>query len=350
VALFSTAPAAQAAEALLPRYYTEGRAVMQAFESLNSQARAWTVRVVCDSQTVAVGTIIREDGWILTKASDLRGSITCQFEDDQELPAEFVAYDQETDLALLKVEATGLPVLQWSDDPAPSIGRWVVTVGMGRNPAGVGIVSAAHMEVPAEQGAGVLGIELVQSDGVPEVRAVVPESGAERAKLATGDIVQRVDDLDVNSRLELVEYISSHRPGDLVSLVIRRGEETLTIPVRLAYPSGRHLTSQGMMDHMGGELSFRRSGFSEVIPHDTVIAPNACGGPLVDLSGRAVGINIARAGRVQSFALPRSVVEPVVQRLLAEQGSPPLDYMVTIDVAEPNQTTNVEIGSSVGSE
>ena len=95
-------------------------------------------------------------------------------------------------------------------------------------------------------------------------------------------------------------------PGDLVSLVIRRGETTLTVPARLSYPSGRFLDSQDMMDHMGGELSFRRSGFNEVIPHDTVIAPNACGGPLVDLSGKAIGINIARAGRVQTLALPRA--------------------------------------------
>ena len=44
--------------------------------------------------------------------------------------------------------------------------------------------------------------------------------------------------------------------------------------------------------------------------------PEDCGGPLVDLEGRVLGINIARAGRVESYALPASVVRETVDRLL----------------------------------
>ncbi len=345
VAMLSVSSVAAAADALLPRFYTEGREVMAAFQSINAQAQPWTVRLVCDSQTVALGTIVRADGWILTKASDLTGNITCQFQDDLELPAEFVAYDHANDLALLKVEAVDLPVIQWSESAETAVGRWAVTIGMGRNPSGVGIISAGRIEVRAERGEGVLGIELVQEDGVPVVEAIVPESGAERARLAAGDLVEQIDGITLGSREELVTYVRSQRPGDLVSLVIRRGEATLTVPARLAYASGRFLSSQGMMDHMGGELSFRRSGFDEVIPHDTVIAPNACGGPLVDLTGKAIGINIARAGRVQTLALPRSVVEPIVERLLNEQGTLPADYLAAIEATQPSQTTNVDVGS-----
>ncbi len=338
----SISNAATAGEALESRFYTEGRAVMSAFAEVNTSAKAWTVRVNCDSQSVALGTVVASDGWILTKGSELQGNITCLFNDGQELSAEFIGYDQENDLALLKVDATELPAIEWADENR-GIGRWVVTVGMGRSPAGVGIISAERIEVRSERGTGVLGIELVQEDGPPQVKAIVPESGAERARLSIGDIVEQIDEVGLASREELVGYIRNLRPGDLVSLVIRRGEDTLTVPARLAYPSGRFLSSQGMMDHMGGELSFRRSGFDEVIPHDTVIPPSACGGPLVDLTGKAIGINIARAGRVQSFALPRTVVEPIIERLMTEQHTPPLDYLATIE-PQPTQTTNVEIG------
>jgi len=63
---------------------------------------------------------------------------------------------------------------------------------------------------------------------------------------------------------------------------------------------------------MGSTLSDRRDGFPEFFQHDTVIKPQDCGGPLVDLEGKAVGINIARAGRTESYAIPtESVLEMV---------------------------------------
>ena len=37
-----------------------------------------------------------------------------------------------------------------------------------------------------------------------------------------------------------------------------------------------------------------------------------CGGPLVDLSGKVIGINIARAGRTETYALPADVVQALL--------------------------------------
>ena len=62
-------------------------------------------------------------------------------------------------------------------------------------------------------------------------------------------------------------------------------------------------------------MSNRRWGFPSVIQHDTVLRPSDCGGPVVDLDGYAVGINIARAGRVASYALPVEVVNPLLKDL-----------------------------------
>ena len=55
-----------------------------------------------------------------------------------------------------------------------------------------------------------------------------------------------------------------------------------------------------------------------MIQHDTVLDPGECGGPIIDTSGRAIGINIARAGRVVSYALPSSLVIPAVESMLVE--------------------------------
>ena len=58
------------------------------------------------------------------------------------------------------------------------------------------------------------------------------------------------------------------------------------------------------MNEMSGDLSARTDGFPMAIQHDIPLQPSECGGPLLDLGGRCVGINVARAGRVKTFAVP----------------------------------------------
>jgi S1-C subfamily serine protease len=53
-----------------------------------------------------------------------------------------------------------------------------------------------------------------------------------------------------------------------------------------------------------GRLSVKRWGFERVLQHDTQLDPTDCGGPIVALDGGAIGINIARAARVASYAVP----------------------------------------------
>jgi len=54
-----------------------------------------------------------------------------------------------------------------------------------------------------------------------------------------------------------------------------------------------------------------------------VIKPSDCGGPLVDLDGKILGINIARAGRVETWALPAEVVTPILKELIDGKFPPP---------------------------
>jgi S1-C subfamily serine protease len=69
---------------------------------------------------------------------------------------------------------------------------------------------------------------------------------------------------------------------------------------------------------VNGPRSTRLSGFERVIQHDTVLNPDECGGPVLDTQGRFVGLNIARAGRVVSLALPASIVMTDTASMLDE--------------------------------
>ncbi|MFV2065518.1 MAG: trypsin-like peptidase domain-containing protein [Pirellulales bacterium] len=52
--------------------------------------------------------------------------------------------------------------------------------------------------------------------------------------------------------------------------------------------------------------------------HDTILRPNDCGGPVVDLTGRVVGINMVSGERVTSLALPASAVQAILEQLATD--------------------------------
>ncbi|WP_101833594.1 S1C family serine protease, partial [Frankia canadensis] len=101
------------------------------------------------------GTIIRADGHILTNnhvvsgASD-GGTLTVTLQDGRTFDARVVATDPSSDLAVIKIDATGLPAATFGNSDALNIGELVVAVG---SPLGLngtvtsGIVSAMHRPV-----------------------------------------------------------------------------------------------------------------------------------------------------------------------------------------------------------
>ena len=46
-----------------------------------------------------------------------------------------------------------------------------------------------------------------------------------------------------------------------------------------------------------------------------MLQPSLCGGPLVNLDSKAIGLNIARAGRVTTYALPAKLVKKILTNL-----------------------------------
>jgi S1-C subfamily serine protease len=114
----------------------------------------------------------------------------------------------------------------------------------------------------------------------------------------------------------VLDILGSLRAGQHVNLTVRRDTDEVEVHAKLMDLNNSLFDPTEM--EVNGTISARATGFPKVIQHDTVIAPNQCGGPLVDLYGQTVGINIARAGRVCSYALPSDIVLPAVQDMLKE--------------------------------
>jgi serine protease Do len=77
------------------------------------------------------GLIVSSDGYIVTNNHVVRGAdeVTVILGDDRDFRANLVGADPKTDLALLKIEATGLTPASWGDSESTRVGEWVLAIG-----------------------------------------------------------------------------------------------------------------------------------------------------------------------------------------------------------------------------
>ena len=104
---------------------------------------------------VGSGFIISGDGYVLTNAHVVAqaNEVTVKLTDKREFKAKVIGYDRKTDVALLKIEATNLPVVKLGDSAEAKVGEWVVAIGSPfgfENTVTAGIVSAKSRELPDE--------------------------------------------------------------------------------------------------------------------------------------------------------------------------------------------------------
>jgi S1-C subfamily serine protease len=180
-----------------------------------------------------------------------------------------------------------------------------------------GIISAMTREVPAEGGAA-LGVVLEPGDGRLTVKEVRDDSGAEKAGVKMGDVLETINGTEIESIETLAKLFETAKAGDKVKLGIQRGNESLELEVELASKGELFGGAQEGNDRMSGSFSKRRSGFPRVIQH-SIIANNASmGGPVLDLTGQCVGMNIARANRAETFAIPAEQLKELAERMIQE--------------------------------
>ncbi|MBQ2621183.1 MAG: trypsin-like peptidase domain-containing protein [Thermoguttaceae bacterium] len=259
---------------------------------------------------VAFGTVVDSDGWIVTKANciDTTKKITCFVAVEKKegkitfkpLEAQVVATDEGLDLMLLKVDAKDLDVAQFDEEYPIEVGHWVLSPSMEKGLAGLGVISVPPLAIPKERA--IVGVLLEERDGKLYVGDVVPDMPAAKAGLKKGERIVKVNGAFVYTADQCTNEFKKFDIGNKISMEIESEGKTRTVEIELT-ASAHHKPNE-----MNG-MSKRRSGYDRVIQHDSVIRPEECGGPLVNLDGKVIGINIARAGRVETYALP---IKPVL--------------------------------------
>lgn len=275
------------------------------------------------------GVIISEDGYIVTNNHVIEGAtkLRVTLPDGRAFDAKTIGTDPATDVALIKIDASGLPTLPFGSSDDLRLGEWVLAIGYPmelQSTITAGIVSAkarqlgalnnrygieSFIQTDAAVNPGNSGGALVNTRGelvgintiiktstgsyvgysfaVPEtiVRKVVvdlKESGvvqravlgisfraidqqfidelgddsdikeiggiyvasvaeggaASEAGLRKGDVILSVDGVAVNDSATFLEQIGKRRPGDEISLELRRGEKEITTKATLQNKAG----------------------------------------------------------------------------------------------------------------
>ena len=378
----------------------ESPALLALGEGVARTAADATVRIYVGDDLVDFGTVVRPDGFVLTKASELGDDFRVALPDGRRVGGRLVGVARENDLALLKIDVSGLAAVTFDAAAvdAAEAGTWLVSPGSGEGDAlAVGNLSVKGLRrippttgllgvrpgpptagipvyrVDADSAADRGGVEegdlIVAVDGAPvgtmraftrqlqygapdaaydltlsragqrrvarvqllngrlgvtlatEAAGVVIDqvsvgSGAQEAGLRVGDVITAVGDTPVRQPETLFRVIQQVRPGDAVDVTFLRNGDEQTVSATIGYRTGRSPRGD-LQNSFGTTLSNRAVDFPAVIQHDSILNANQMGGPLVDLQGRVLGINIARAGRVETYALPAQVIAGVLPQLMS---------------------------------
>lgn len=298
--------------------------MMRLVRPLSRKVEKSVVQVYCGSRLVSLGTVVSQDGFLITKRSELTGDpVSVRLPSGQKVRARVSAVRRSNDLALLKIEPGNQSLGQdtnWGIEPArfamktPSIGAFMISAGRDGFTVGLGVLGVPPRSIGHQ---GLLGVAFYNNPTGPAiVHKVQPQSGAQDAGIQGNDQIIKINGQETYGSTAARNTLGGMFPGEIVRLTIKRGDDQLELDATM---SDAVMVMESQNDaKVNGPRNLRLSGFDSVMQHDTVLAPNECGGPLLNTSGEVIGINIARAGRVVSYALPSSLVAAEILSMLEE--------------------------------
>jgi len=302
------------------RYGRNSSEMKDTLDDLAETAQKATCQIRDGKTNLILGTVFAKDGWIVTKSSEIQDvtDLKCVFGNDAEFSAKVIATDPSYDLALLKVQAKDLVAVKAPEKAIEvDTGQIVVSCDEDGEAMSMGLITAKPRRFsirkrPTQPSRGFLGVVCRSSEEGLVVRTVSERSGAERAGLERGDVILTMQGKKVTTTNKLIEILTNYQPKTKIKMSVNRGDDLLDLEAVLGK---RPNAGADRSDKWGGgPFSDRRFDFPPVIPHDSVIRPQQCGGPLLNSDGQVIGINIARAFRVSTYAVPIQVVTKFVDQ------------------------------------
>lgn len=277
------------------------------------------VAVMSNNRPIALGTVVDSNGYIVTKASEVnsRKYLKVVASNAKDHEAKIVFEDEKNDIAILKVDAT-LEAIDW-EQTEPELGQFILLPAPNGKVFSMGTYSVVPRTTQTGKQAR-LGVNPDDAANGVSVSDILPNTAAFNAGLVNGDIITTIDGESIRNVGELVNAIRKNGPGDTIRIdYLRRGVAKKTKAVLDSVDlSGDRAKRYKMMSRLGAIPSKRADNFPSVFQHDAPLFPEQCGGPVVDLDGKVIGINIARNGRAASYAIPLEDVQQLFRQFLRE--------------------------------
>ena len=291
---------------------------MKALAPVSKKNEGGTALVLIDDKLAALGTVISANGQILTKNTETqKGKLSIRL-GDKKYDAKVLKRFPERDLALLKIDAKELHPVRFQA-VEPPLGSILTATGAKDEPLGIGLLS-----VPGRAMAkvGFIGIQAGASDKGVLIQKALPNGAASEAGLKDNDVITHIDGKKVDDHVEFGHLIRGRKAGEAIKVEYLRdgkaGEATATLKERAMRDNAKN---DPRMKLSHGELSEKTSGYPDAIQHDIPLPPQLCGGPLFDLKGRCIGINVSRAGRTKTYAIPADEIQAML-KVKEEQKKP----------------------------
>lgn len=287
--------------------------------------------------THSIGAVIvRTDGLLLTKASELGPNISVRHGSTTH-PAVLLATDESTDLALIGIEENNLPVIEWHTSSSSELKPGSSLISplllqetseeMSTRPA---VITGAFSHLLSEKtptlhttsgsssGGASLGIVTEQAKNKLIIASLSKDSPAEQSDLKPGDQLLTLNGEKLTTRASLSQALAALPVGQEITLSILQNETSKELKIKLTRP---HLKPPPTGIDLTADLtlipSIRRYNFPQVLVHTMPLDSWDCGTPLYNLQGQAIGLNISANSLYRSYALPPEVIKAALKRLLS---------------------------------
>lgn len=302
------------------------------FKTLESKLDDYCVEIKSQfgkGKRTAFGTLLNSNNetWVVAKSSRIGDSPVVVQDNDREIQIKIEGRIEVHDIVLmrLKEKLEGIPVVENLSEDIPNQMCKMLLSPSPTDKGEVGFLGASEFTTISS---GFLGIGPRMKRGKVVLNEIVENSAAEKAGLKKGDIVKSINGTPIQSGFQITALLSSCLPGEEVSIVIRRDSKEIEKQIALGSRSREDM--EAMESRMGGHIadsfvggkSKVRFGFPNVLVHDSRIHPRECGGPVFDISGKFIGINIARRSRTQCYIIPKSILNNEIAKLTKAANRP----------------------------
>ncbi len=291
----------------------------RAFEPIAKPFSELVVSLVDHDQRVGLGLIVDNQGHLVTKSSLWNESLQIQLPTGKRVAATVIARDSDLDLAMLQVDYHPEVSFVWADLGQTKPGNFLVNVGPQAEVINLGVLSIRprnfRMETPRSGFLGVSTASGVEPVGI-DVTRVVADSAALVAGIREGDKITHISGRELRAPEQLIQFVNTLRPGDEVELRVLRNSSEMVLKAKL----GTRTIDTSNYDRWGGGpfTSTQRFGFGQVLAHDAPLNPDDCGGPVLNSQGAVVGLNISRALRISTYAIPADQLKAFIAKSLAK--------------------------------